>query len=423
MAAIRRRVVVAGSIGTAIEWYDFFLYGLVAPLIFDRLFFPALDPTVGTIAVFTTFAVGFVARPVGGLVFGHFGDRLGRKSVLLVTLLLMGLSTMLIGLLPTYTSIGIAAAIGLATLRFIQGFALGGEAVAAGLMTVESAPDTKRGLFAAFIQAAGPTGVVCASLSALLISRMPEADLLLWGWRIPFIISGVLVAIGLYIRLKVEESPAFEATAHKAPPARLPALDALRSYPKPITVVFFASMAETAFFYLTAIFSLSYVTRTLDLPKEVITQAVLIANVLALITVPLFGALSDRIGRKRLFMAAVFIGAVYIFFFYGLLETRNPLLIMLAITLAAGIIHPLMFGPEGSFFPELFPTRIRFSGVSIGKQFGTVLGGGIAPLIAASLFAWDGTTRPITLYFLVIAVAALIALVFSKETKDVNIAQ
>lgn len=422
-AATQRRIVIASCIGTAIEWYDFFLYGLIAPLIFDQLFFPKMDPAASSIAVFATFAVGFVARPLGGVIFGHFGDKLGRKSVLLITLLLMGLSTMGIGLLPAYTQIGIYASVFLVALRFLQGFALGGEATAAGLMIVESCPEGKRGLYAAFIQTAGPIGVIGASLSALLISHMPEADLLSWGWRVPFVFSGVLVAVGLYIRLKVEESPAFVASQDAAPTAKVPALDALRNFGKPIAIILFAAMAETTFFYVTSIFSLSYVTKSLALPRDIVTTAVLIACVLALFTVPYFGSLSDRIGRKGMFMLAILLGAIYMYFFFGLLNTREPLIIIGAITVAAGIIHPLMFAPEGSFFPELLPTRVRFSAVSIGKQFGTVLGGGIAPLIASSLLASsDGNPRVIAMYYSAIAVVALFALYFARETKDQKIA-
>ncbi|WFU12874.1 MFS transporter (plasmid) [Rhizobium sp. CB3090] len=415
----RNRILVAGTIGTTIEWYDFFIYGLIAPLVFDRLFFPKFDQLTATMAVFATFAVGFLARPLGGLVFGHFGDRIGRKSVLLCTLLIMGLATMAIGLLPTYESVGILATAALLILRFLQGFALGGESTAAGLMAIETAPGDKRGLSAAIIQAAGPLGVVLASLAAMAMATLPEEALLSWGWRIPFIVSGILVAIGLYMRLRVEESATFRQTVRQSSHTpTVPALEAIRSHPRPILAILFAEMAQTSYFYLTAIFTLSFATRQLGVPKDVVTQAVLYANIVALIAMPIIGAWSDRIGRKRLFLAGLILAAVSIMFFYDLLATRDSAMVMGAVIVAAGLLHPLMFSTEGSYFPELFPTRVRFSGVSIGKQLGTVLGGGLAPLIATALYAATGTTLSIVCYYLVMAAAAVIALRFVRETKD-----
>jgi MFS family permease len=415
----RRRTLLAGTIGTAIEWYDFFIYGLIAPLVFDQLFFPKYDQLTATLAVFATFAVGFLARPLGGIVFGHFGDRSGRRSVLLSTLLLMGLGTMSIGLLPTYASAGASATVALVVLRFIQGFALGGESTAANLMAIETSPDDQRGLSAAVVQAAGPLGVVLASVAALAISRLPEADLLSWGWRVPFLISAILVAVGLYVRLRVEESPAFREMPVVV---KVPALAALRTHWHSIIVVFFAEVAQTSYFYLTAIFTISFATRQLGVAKDVMTQAVLFANLVAFIAMPLIGAWSDGIGRKRLFVTGVVLAAVSMFVFYDAVATRDAGLVTMAVVLAAGIIHPLMFATEGSYFPELFPTRIRFTGVSIGKQLGTVLGGGIAPLVATSLFAVTGTTLAITGYYIALALAALVALGFARETAKSRLA-
>ena len=409
----RRRILLAGTIGTAIEWYDFFIYGLIAPLVFDQLFFPKFDQLTATLAVFATFAVGFLARPLGGLVFGHFGDRSGRRSVLLCTLLLMGFATMSIGLLPTYASAGTMATIALVLLRFIQGFALGGESTAAILMSIETSADDRRGLSASVIQAAGPLGVVLASFAARAISRLPEGSWLSWGGRVPFLISAVLVAVGLYVRLRIGESPVFRETAGVV---KVPAIEALRTHWRPIIVVFFAEVAQTSYFYLTAIFTISFAIRQLGVAKEVVTQAVLLANILALVAMPIIGAWSDWIGRKRLFVSGVLLAAASMFAFYNVLATRDAWLVTAAVALAAGVIHPLMFGTEGAYFPELFPTRIRFTGVSIGKQFGTVLGGGIAPLVATSLYAGTGSTVAITGYYVVLALAALIALSFAHET-------
>ena len=413
------RVVLASCFGTAIEWYDFFIYGFLGPLVFDTLFFPKLVPLIGTIAVFATFAVGFLARPFGGIVFGHFGDRIGRKSILMVTLLLMGAGTAAIGLLPTYDHIGVWAPIALVSLRFLQGFALGGESVGAMLLTVEGSPTGKRGLFGGVIQAAGPMGVILASLAVALVARMPNPELLSWGWRVPFLLSFVLVLLGVYVRMRLEESASFKAAVEHQEIARMPVLEVLANYMRPTLITFFIVMAETSFFYLTAIFSLSYGTKNLGLPRTALTDAILIANCLALFTVPLFGVLSDRIGRRPAFLAGILATALYIYPFFLLMGTRDPLLVTIAITVAVGLIHPMMFGPEGSFFAELFDTRVRFSGVSVGKQIGTVLGGGLAPLIGTSLIVWsNGSILSVVFYFITLAVFALVAALLAHETKD-----
>ncbi|WP_246563636.1 MFS transporter [Bradyrhizobium liaoningense] len=296
-----RKLLIAGAIGTTIEWYDFFIYGLIAPVAFERLLFPKVDPTVGTIAVFATFAVGFVARPLGGLVFGHFGDRIGRKSVLLTTMLIMGLATMLIGFLPAYEAVGIVTTVALVFLRFLQGFALGGESTAAGLMAIESADEKSRGFSGSIIQAAWPIGVVFASLSTLLITKLPEAELLSWGWRVPFVASGILVGIGLHLRCGIDESKTFKESARVS---RLPALEAMKGHTKPILIVFFIELAQTSYFYLTAIFTLAYATRELGIARDVLAQAVLVANIFGLFLVPLFGAWSDRSDESRSTLSA-----------------------------------------------------------------------------------------------------------------------
>jgi MHS family shikimate/dehydroshikimate transporter-like MFS transporter len=412
------RLVFASCFGTAIEWYDFFIYAFLAPLVFDKLFFPKLDPQVGTIAVFATFAVGFIARPLGGIVFGHFGDRIGRKSILLVTLLLMGIATTLIGLLPTYEQIGILAPIALVTLRFLQGFALGGESIGALLLTVESSPQGRRGFFGALVYAAGPFSVVMATLAVSLVSHLSEEDLLSWGWRAPFVISIVLVVVGAYVRLKVDESASFAKIAATRDLVKVPLLEVFRKYPKPTAITFLVSLAETSFFYLTAIFAISYGIKNLGMTRTVMTDAVFYANCLAFLAVPFFGSLSDRVGRRPVFMAGVIATILYIYPFFLLLGTRDPALVTMAIVLAAGMIHPLMFGPEGSFFAEQFDTRVRFSGISFGKQAGTVLGGGLAPMIAATLILkYDGSIFPVVIYFLTMAFVALAATIAANETR------
>src|SRR3984893_6979143 len=419
-----RRLILACTIGTVVEWYDFFLYGLIAPLVFDHLFFPTLDPVVGTIAVYATFAVGFASRPLGGIFFGHFGDKIGRKSVMLITLLLMGVATVLMGLLPTYEQIGVSAAYLLVVLRFLQGFALGGESTAAGLLVIESATRERRGLIGAIIQIAGPIGVLLASVSVLLIVRLSQEQLFSWGWRLPFLLSAVLVLIGLYIRLNLEESVAFTAARREPRNTAIAALEALAKHKKAIVVVLLASMTESTFYYLTGIYSISFVTKVLGLGREIVTTAIVLANLTALVTIPLYGALSDRIGRKRVFMAGIIGAAAYLYFFFDLLQTRSPALIVLAIVLAVGLIHAFMFAMQSSFYPELFPTSVRFSGVSIGKQLGIVLGGGIAPMIATALLARNhGDSPVIAIYYSVVCAVTFLVLLATRETRNIDITE
>jgi metabolite-proton symporter len=410
------RVVFASCVGTTIEWYDFFIYGFLAPLVFDVLFFPNLNGLIGTIAVFATFAVGFVARPLGGIVFGHFGDRVGRKSILLVTLLLMGLATSAIGILPTYDQIGIRAPILLVTLRFLQGFALGGESIGALLLTVEGSPSGRRGFFGSLVQASGPLGVLLASAVVAAVTSLPRADLLSWGWRLPFVGSLALVLVGIYVRMRIEESACFTAAADEI--VRVPIVQTLKRYWTPTLVTFTLCLAETSFYYLSTIFALAYGTRTLALPGATLTLALFVANCVALLTVPMFGALSDRIGRRPMFLAGLSATIVYIYPFFLLLGTKDARLVIAAIVVASGLIHPMMFGPEGSFFAELFDTPVRFSGVSFGKQLGTVLGGGVAPLVATTLLAWSGgSVRPIVWYFVALAALALVATMAAHESR------
>jgi len=418
-----RHALIASAVGTTIEWYDFFIYGLIGPFIFDKLFFPTLDPVTGTVAVYATFAVGFASRPLGGLVFGHFGDRIGRKSVMLVTLILMGAATAAMGLLPSYQQIGVSAAYLLVILRFIQGFALGGESTAAGLLVIESSAQAKRGFIGAVIQTAGPLGVLLASVSAFFVAQLGEEQMLTWGWRIPFLLSAVLVGIGLYVRLRIEESQAFASQRLRQPHSRLPLVEVIAKHKRAIIVVLLASMTESTFYYLTGIYSLSFVTKTLGLGRGPAATGIMLANLVALATVPLYGALSDRIGRKKVFMAGIIGAVVYLYVFFGMLETRSPGMIVVAIILAVGLIHAPMFAMQTSFYPELFPTRVRFSGVSVGKQFGIVLGGGISPMIAAALIAYNyNNPTIIAIYYSIMAAITFFALALTKDTRqnDIN---
>lgn len=410
-----RRVVVASSIGTAIEWYDFFIYAFLGSLVFDRVFFPQVSDVAGTMAVFATFTVGFLARPLGGVVFGHCGDRFGRKSVLIASMLLMGFATAAIGCLPSFDAIGLWAPGLLVVLRFLQGFALGGESVGAVLLTVEGSPAGKRGLFGGLIQAAGPASVVLASLATAAVMRLPEDQLLSWGWRMPFLASIALVVVGLYVRARVYETTPFVAARRDVP--KVPLVEVVKHHRKPVIIVLSLSVAETAFFYLTVTFSLSYGAR-LGIAKHVLSDGVLFGNLLAMCAVPVFGALSDRLGRRPVFAAGLATALLFIYPFFLLIHTLQAWAVIAAIVIAAGVIHPLMFGSESSFFAELFPTQVRFTAISVGKQLGTILGGGLAPLIATALMASSGNNiASVVWYFAVLSVVALLAAAMTKETR------
>ena len=421
-AASYRRLMVASSFGTAIEWYDFFVYALVAPLAFDVIFFPRLNLLVGTIAVYSSFAVGFIARPLGGIFFGHFGDRTGRKTILLTTILTMGVSTTAIGLLPGYARIGISAPILLVALRFLQGFALGGESIGAVVLAIESAPGGRRGFYAAVLQASGPISIVAASLVVSALSPLPTASFLARGWRIPFLLSSILVGVGAYMRANIEESALFARQAARHRETQAPLALVLQEAKGATLITLIVCLAETAFFYLTTIFAVGYGTRALGIRQTVLTTAFLVANCVATLTVPLFGALSDRVGRRPMLVAGLLAACALIYPFFRILGGKNPLWASAAIVLAAGFIHPVMFSAEASFVPELFATEVRVTGASLGKQIGTVLGGGLAPLVATSLIGWKhGSTTPVVLYFLAIGMPAMVAAVAARETSSLSL--
>jgi MFS family permease len=419
ISAPNRRMLVSCFLGTTIEWYDFLAYGFLAPLVFNRLFFPSLDPLIGTIAVFGVFAVGFAARPIGGLFFAHFGDRIGRKPIMVATLILMGVSTTLIGLTPTYAQIGIAAPLILVTLRFLQGFALGGESAAGPLLAMESAPGHRRGLFAAFVQSGAAAGTVLGALAAFAVGTLPDADLVSWGWRVPFLASAVIFAVGYYVRMKVAESPIFKAAIEREPVERVPLLAVLKRRKLPALQVLFCAMAESSTFYFTSVFGLSYGIQTLGLSNSLLLAGVVIGNAIGIFTNPLFGGLSDRFGRRPLLGAAYLLSALYVLLlFFPMLGSGNPAIVVLAMTIPGAFLQPLSLAVTGSFYPELFDDpKLRLSGVSLGRQFGTILGGGLMPMIAASLLALSsGNLSWVIAYFVLICVLAIVAVVSARET-------
>jgi metabolite-proton symporter len=417
-AASLRKVIVASLIGTSLEWYDFFLYSTAAAVVFNRLFFPNVSPVTGTLLAFTTAAVGFVARPLGGIVFGHFGDRRGRKQVLVVTLLMMGISTVLIGLLPTYATIGVAAPVLLAVLRFVQGLGLGGEWGGAVLMTVEHGAAGRRGLHASWPQIGVPMGnLLAAGALGLLGALMSEDAFLSWGWRLPFLFSGVLVLVGLWIRLTIAESPLFSEVERAGAKAKMPLLEVLRRHPRELLVAMAARIGTDVAFYTFTIYSLVYITGTVGLARSVGLTAVLVGSAFQLVLIPTFGALSDRWGRRPVYAAGAVAAAAWSFAFFPLLATGSTAVIVFAVVVAL-LTHAAMYGPQAAFIAELFSTELRYSGASMGYQLAGVLGGGIAPIVAIALVDTFGTAYAVSLYVLAMVVLTLVALAVAPETAE-----
>jgi metabolite-proton symporter len=411
-----RKVVAASVVGTSLEWYDFFLYGTAAALVFGELFFPDAEPLVGTLLAFATYAVGFVARPVGGVIAGHFGDRAGRKNVLVVTLLVMGLATCAIGLLPTFDSIGVAAPILLVTLRFIQGLGLGGEWGGAVLMVSEHGDERRRGLYASWPQVGVPAGnLMAAGVLAVLAAVLTDEAFTAWGWRIPFLLSAVLVFVGLFIRLRIEESPLFQQVEQTASKARAPLIEVLRTYPKQLGIAFSARLGTDVAFYVFSLFILTYATDQVGLDKTTALNAVLIGSGLQLFLIPAFGALSDRVGRRPVYMAGALGAAAWSFAFFPLLDTGSWWAVVAAAT-GGLIFHALMYGPQAAFIAELFDTRVRYSGASMGYQVAGIFGGALAPIIATALLAWSGSWVAVSLYVVAALAITVIALLVARET-------
>ncbi|MFF7202769.1 MULTISPECIES: MFS transporter [unclassified Streptomyces] len=425
-----RRIVAASLIGTTIEWYDFFLYGSAAALVFNKLFFPGSDPLVGTLLSFLTYAVGFAARPLGALVFGHYGDRLGRKKLLVLSLLLMGGATFAIGLLPTHATIGTAAPVLLTVLRLVQGFALGGEWGGAVLLVSEHGDARRRGFWASWPQTGAPAGQLLATgvLSALT-ALLSDAAFTSWGWRIPFLLSGVLVIVGLWIRLSVDESPVFKAAlahaeqrkASAAGAEKMPLVAVLRHHWRDVLVAMGARMAENISYYVITAFILVYATTAVDLSKQTALNAVLIASAVHFAVIPLWGALSDRIGRRPVYLiGAIGVGA-WMFPFFALIDTASFGALLLAVTVGL-VFHGAMYAPQAAFFSEMFATRMRYSGASIGAQFSSVAAGAPAPLIATALLADFDSSTPIALYVIAAALITVVAIACAQETRHRDLA-
>jgi metabolite-proton symporter len=409
-----RRAVIASTIGTAIEWYDFFLYGIVAGLVLAPLYFPQSDPLTGTLLAFSTFAVGFIARPVGAAIFGHYGDRIGRKASLVATLMLMGIATFLVGLVPSYESIGLWGAVILTVLRFIQGVGVGGEWGGAVLMSMEWTRTNKhRGFAASWPQFGVPLGLALANLVVLGVSLATGDDFMTYGWRIPFFLSLLLVGVGMYIRLGVVETPTFRKLQESNQIAEAPMLEVIKRHPKEIVLSALARVGENASFYTFTTFVLAYGTQTLKYSRDALLEVLLIAALLGFVWIPLSGWLSDRIGRRQMYLAGVSFTAAFSFVYFAVIGT-SPTATFLAIAISL-LAHSMMYGPQAALIAENFTGRLRYSGASIGYQLTAIVAGGPAPIVATWLLARTGSGHAIAAYLFVCCLVSFAATLALKD--------
>jgi MFS family permease len=404
-----RKAVIAATVGTAIEWYDFFLYGTAAGLVFGKLYFPNADPLSATLLAFGTYFIGFAARPVGAAIFGHYGDRIGRKATLIATLLCMGLATFAIAFVPTYESIGMWGAVLLTVLRAIQGIGVGGEWGGSVLLAMEwSRTHNQRGLVASWPQFGVPCGLLLSTLAVTIFSTWAGADFITWGWRIPFALSIVLVGVGLWIRLGILETPVFQKLLDENKIEHAPILEVIKKQPKEIILSALLRMSEQAPFYIFTAFVFSYTVGTLKMDRNFILSAVMVAACVSFVTIPLAGHISDRIGRRNMYMIGVVLMGLYGFVYFGMIGTLIPSAVFIAIVVSL-IPHDTQYGPQAALIAESFTPRLRYSGASLGYQLASLIAGGPAPLIATALFAAYGTGYAVAIYIAACSIVSLIA--------------
>ncbi len=415
-----RKVAFASFIGTTIEWYDFFIYGTAAALVFNQLFFPSLAPLTGTLAAFATFSAGFLARPLGGVIFAHFGDKIGRKPMLVWSLLLMGVATLLIGVLPGFSTLGLWAPIILVTLRVMQGIGVGGEWGGAVLMAVEHAPDNRRGFYGSWPQVGVPAGLLVGTATFAIISAsVTDAQFLAWGWRLPFLFSAVLIILGLFIRLRISESPVFEEEMKKKEETQeevgLPVLEAIKTYPKTMGLATGSFIGTHATFYIASVWIISYAVNQIGYERTTVLSANAFLSSIDLIMIVGFGALSDYTGRRPLFLAGMGVLALFAFPYLWLVNTNMITLFILG-GLVVQACRSAVYGPLAAYFAELFSTAMRFSGASISYQVASILGGGFAPTIATALLAWTGSYVGVAVYIMAVCLISLVCTYFMTET-------
>ena len=417
-------IAFASAVGTTIEWYDFFLFGVVTPLVLNKLFFPNFDPLVGTLLAYTTFFVGFISRPIGGVIFGHYGDRIGRKTVLILTVLIMGVATFLIGLLPTYASIGVWAPILLLLLRIFQGIGIGGEWGGAVLLAVEHSPAGRRGFFGSWPQIGVPAGLLLSAGVVYALSYLGDAEFLAWGWRIAFLVSAILVAVGLYIRLKIMETPAFSRIQETKKVVAVPVVELFATHGKNTLLGLGARYIEGVTFNIYGVFLVGYLTGTLGVSRQNALAGVMIASALMIVMLPIYGNLSDKIGRRRLFGFSGLLIGVLTFGAFWLMGSKDPLLIWIAIAIPFAFVYPAVYGPQAALFSELFDTRVRYTGISFVYQFSGIFASGLTPIIATALLPIGGG-KPwlICLYVLGVSMVSALSVFLMKESHKRDMAK
>jgi MFS family permease len=403
------KVALASAVGTMIEFYDFFLYSTAAAIVFNKIFFPNYDPLVGVLVGYATLFVGYGARPLGGIIFGHFGDRVGRKAMLMTTILIMGFGTVAIGLMPSYADIGVLAPIGLIILRIIQGIGIGGEYGGGITMTVEHAPAGRRGFYTALVNIGVPAGFLIPVLLFFgLTSAMSDATFMSWGWRVPFLLSVVLVALGLFIRMRIKETPVFQRVLAAGDRAAMPVIEAVRRHPADILLAIGAKITESGLFNVYAVFAITYCVTKLGLPRAVVFNGVLIGCAFECVALPVFGALSDRLGRRAVYIGGVIFQAVLAYPFFLMLDSGQTGLIWLAISLGLAVGHGSTYGAQAAYFSELFTTRVRYSGLSLVHQFGALLGGGLSPFVCTLLLTEFGSWSMVAAYMIAVCVISAV---------------